>query len=304
MSAPLSPQATSPAWQTLAIYQSYLRSPYLSIKHSSYFQVYEELLAPYRGQAITFVEVGVLNGGSLFMWRDYFGPQARIIGVDLNPGAKKWEADGFEIWIGSQSSPAFWQDFFSAVGPIDVLLDDGGHTNDQQIVTCHHSFSQVRDGGLVIIEDTHASYMRAFGNPSPYSFMNYVAFLSAEIHRRFPALHGLSKESFIAHSPAANIYAIDIYESIVAFRIDRTKCFISESTSNEGVTQAADDFRYADTAMGTLYRVQRYLMTRLAFLNRYPHLRQAAKTLYTLPFVWHAKWQSRKLKRYFRSDAQ
>ena len=36
------------------------------------------------------------------MWRDYFGKDARIIGIDLNPEAKKWEKHGFEIFIGNQ----------------------------------------------------------------------------------------------------------------------------------------------------------------------------------------------------------
>ena len=108
-------------------FAAYLESPYRSLKHSSYFRVYDTLFGPYRGKAITFVEVGILGGGSLFMWRSFFGPQARIIGVDLNPNARKWEKDGFEIFIGSQSDTAFWQDFARKVGPVDILLDDGGH---------------------------------------------------------------------------------------------------------------------------------------------------------------------------------
>ena len=95
----------NPSLDSLDIYKSYLASPYLSLKHSAYFQVYEELLGKYRNQNITFVEVGVLNGGSLFMWRHFFGPKARIIGIDFNPLAKRWEDDGFEIHIGSQSDP-------------------------------------------------------------------------------------------------------------------------------------------------------------------------------------------------------
>ena len=61
---------------------------------------------------ITFVEVGVFGGGSLFMWINFFGKQARIIGIELNPEAKKWEKDGFEIFIGDQSDPDFWTDFW------------------------------------------------------------------------------------------------------------------------------------------------------------------------------------------------
>jgi len=111
----------------LEVFKAYKKSPYLSLKHSTYFQVYEELLSQYRNTAFTFVEIGVLNGGSLFMWREFFGDKARIIGIDLNPLAKKWEKDGFEIHIGSQSNPEFWGQFFKEVGMIDVLLDDGGH---------------------------------------------------------------------------------------------------------------------------------------------------------------------------------
>ena len=90
------------------IYKSYLGSPYSTVKQSTYFSVYDELFKKFKNKEITFLEVGVLDGGSLFMWRDYLGSQARIIGVDLNPEAKKWKKDGFEIFIGYQSKESFW----------------------------------------------------------------------------------------------------------------------------------------------------------------------------------------------------
>lgn len=105
------------------VFKSYLNSPYKSIKHSTYFRSYEHFFEKYRGKEFTFIEIGVLGGGSLFMWRDYFGPKARIIGVDLNPTAKKWEKDGFEIFIGSQSDELFWKKVVSEVGGIDVILN-------------------------------------------------------------------------------------------------------------------------------------------------------------------------------------
>jgi hypothetical protein len=93
-----------------------------SLKCDTYFQIYEELFNQYVGKEITFVEVGVLHGGSLLMWRKYFGPQARIIGVDLDPKAKELEDKGFEIFIGSQSDSNFWKNFYSQVGNIDILF--------------------------------------------------------------------------------------------------------------------------------------------------------------------------------------
>ena len=81
------------------LYQSFLKSPHRSIKHESYFSVYDKLLSKYIDQDITFVEIGILDGGSLFMWRDFLGDKARIIGIEINPVAKKWEEHGFEIFI-------------------------------------------------------------------------------------------------------------------------------------------------------------------------------------------------------------
>ena len=74
-----------------------------SLKHSNYFEIYDELFEKYREKKITFVEIGVTNGGSLMMWREYF-KEANIIGIDFNPSAKKWEEYGFKIFIGWNSS--------------------------------------------------------------------------------------------------------------------------------------------------------------------------------------------------------
>ena len=117
------------------IKQAFLNSPYNSKKISSYFSIYESLFQKYKKKKITFIEIGILNGGSLFMWREYFGPQARIIGIDLNPAALKWENFGFEIIIGNQADPIFWKNLKSKVIEVDIILDDGGHTNEQQIIT-------------------------------------------------------------------------------------------------------------------------------------------------------------------------
>ena len=87
------------------------QSPYKSTKHSSYFHSYEKVFSRFIDKEIIFVEVGVLGGGSLFMWRDYFGKKARIIGIDNNPAAKMWEEHGFEIFIGDQSNENFWENF-------------------------------------------------------------------------------------------------------------------------------------------------------------------------------------------------
>jgi hypothetical protein len=160
---------------------SFFASPYFSSKHSSYFQVYDFLFSSYKQKEITFLEIGVYGGGSLFMWRNFFGKKARIIGIDLNPDAKKFEKYGFEILIGSQKDEKFLEDVKKKVGKIDIVLDDGGHTYEQQIITAVSLLENIKDNGMLVVEDTHTSYMEGYG-PVEYSFINYVKELIDKIN--------------------------------------------------------------------------------------------------------------------------
>ena len=62
--------------------KSFKSSPKYSIKWSNYFDIYENLFKKFVNKNITLVEVGIGNGGSLFMWRKFFGKKIRIIGVE------------------------------------------------------------------------------------------------------------------------------------------------------------------------------------------------------------------------------
>ena len=240
----------------------YFEVPYLSIKYDNYFKVYEDLLKIYVGNQITIIEVGIFNGGSLFMWRQFFGPQARIIGVDLNPGAKKWEEHGFEIYIGDQSNELFWKQLYSEIGKVDVLIDDGGHTNRQQIITVDCSIENIKDGGLIIVEDVHASYLREFGNPWSYSFIKFTAKIVDSINSRAPSIK-------IKGSRYANrIYRISYFESIVVLHINTYLCTKSIPTSNGGITQKASDFRYQGLIQSSLFSIKNNISNNQKLKNK------------------------------------
>ena len=68
--------------ETLKLFKE---SKYYSTKHIKYFKNYDEILFSYKDKEITFVEIGILNGGSLSIWKKFLGDKARIIGIDLNP---------------------------------------------------------------------------------------------------------------------------------------------------------------------------------------------------------------------------
>ena len=218
--------------------KAYQTSSHPSHKHTTYFDVYDKLFNKYQNKKITFVEVGVQYGGSLFMWQNYFGENARIIGIDLNPDAKKWEKYGFEIYIGSQSDPKFWKSFISEVGSIDVFLDDGGHTYIQQIITTEHLLENISDGGILVVEDTHTSYMNGFGNRD-LSFINYVKIWIEKINSRFGA--------FSKKQDDKRVWSVEIFESIVAFKINRKASELkSEPLWNIKPNQKPKDYRNAD----------------------------------------------------------
>jgi len=216
----------------------FLESEYYSRKHLKYFKTYDQLFAPYKDKKITFCEIGIASGGSLKMWRKFFGEKARIIGIDLNPECKNLEQDGFEIFIGSQSDPNFWTNFFNKVGKVDIVLDDGGHTNLQQILTSVYCIPNINDEGLLVTEDTHTSYINNYGNPSKYSFISFSKKIIDDINYTFPGLGNFN------YSLNKFVYAIEFFESFVVFKVDKKRCNENKPISNEKDPTSYTDYKY------------------------------------------------------------
>jgi hypothetical protein len=277
-----------------SLIDAYKNSPRLSIKYDTYFPVYEEILSKYRGKEITLIEVGVFNGGSLFMWRDYFGLKARIIGVDLNPAAKKWEQHGFEIFIGDQASEAFWGQLFDAVGPVDVFIDDGGHTNLQQIVTVHCAVEHIRDEGVLIVEDVHTSYFREFGNPWERSFVGFASKIVDAVNSRASALK-TRRERY-----ANRVHRVSFFESIVALHVNTKLCKKSSPTSNGGMTQNASDFRYQGAIRSWLFSAKNTLPVHKGGISR--QLSRLAIRGIDLLLLVLSRLELTRHARYWRSD--
>ena len=61
--------------------KAFKNSPRYSIKWSNYFEIYENIFQKFVNKKIKIVEIGIGDGGSLFMWRKFFGKKAKIIGI-------------------------------------------------------------------------------------------------------------------------------------------------------------------------------------------------------------------------------
>ena len=128
-------------------------------KMSNYFEIYERHFARFRGTDVHVVEVGVRHGGSLRLWKHYFGPSANIVGVDINPHCKALEEERVAVFIGDQADRTFLRELAARLPRIDILIDDGGHMMAQQIHTFEELFPYITPNGIYLCEDLHTSYM-------------------------------------------------------------------------------------------------------------------------------------------------
>jgi hypothetical protein len=128
------------------------------LKWLHYFEIYDRHLARFVGKDVHIVEIGVYSGGSLGMWRTYFGPRSRITGVDIMPECKVYENEFTKIEIGDQSDRSFWKRFRDEHPSVDIVIDDGGHTSEQQMVTLEELLPHLAPGGVYICEDVHTPY--------------------------------------------------------------------------------------------------------------------------------------------------
>lgn len=226
--------------------ESWENSPFPSTKFSSYFPAYVELFDHLRGEECIFIETGVLDGGSLFMWRKWLGNKAKIIGIDLNPEALKWKNHGFDIYIGDQGDPLFWQSTFAEIGHFDALLDDGGHQSFQQIVTVQESIRHSGKKCVVAIEDTTTSFMKDFSIHGKFSFLEYAKdatdILTAKSVDIYPGRFPSTINNQIAEQ-FKNTYSVRFYNGIVAFMINPELSFKPELVRNMP-PGTASDFRY------------------------------------------------------------
>ncbi len=179
-----------------------------------YFDIYDRHFSPYRGKPVTVVEFGVSHGGSLQMWKKYFGRKARIIGVDINPECAKFIEPQIEVVIGDQEDRKFLRALRKKVGDIDVVIEDGGHTMPQQINTFEVLWPAVRDGGVFLIEDLHTSYWPHYdaGHKKPGTFIEYSKDLMDQIN----AWHS-REESLEVNKYTRSIKGMHVYDSIIVF---------------------------------------------------------------------------------------
>ncbi len=157
----------------------------------------------------------------------------RIIGIDINPESKAYESKDIEIFIGDQSDPNFWTSFKKKVGPIDVVLDDGGHTCNQQIQTFLSLYGDISNKGIYFVEDTHTNYWKRFQDRSDkQTFLGFAKRMTDYVNEwhfseenwdKFAVDPKERKDSADVSSFCRSTLGVHFYDSIVVFeKAERT----------------------------------------------------------------------------------
>lgn len=119
----------------------------------------------------TILEIGIYTGASLKMMEEFYG-NPKIIGVDIE---SKTEYDNGHIktLIADQSNRKQLLKVLDYASEFDIIIDDGGHTMEQQFRTIATLFPYVKKGGIYILEDLHTSFIGAHFNPNGDTFTSY-----------------------------------------------------------------------------------------------------------------------------------
>ena len=180
------------------------------MKWNHYFEVYERYLNKFVGTSVKVLEIGVQDGGSLQMWKKYFGEQSTIVGIDIDPSCKYDEEQIF-VEIGDQEDMSFLNDVIKKYGNFDIIIDDGSHNQLHILKSFSFLYPKLKDNGVYIVEDTHTCYWKDYagGITSPF---NFVSIASNFVHDT--NLQHI-REPYTNHIP--DLKSISFYNSMVIF---------------------------------------------------------------------------------------
>jgi hypothetical protein len=200
-------------------------------KWHHYFEVYERHFGRLRHSTPTVIEIGVQGGGSLAMWRDYFGPAARIYGIDSAPDAKRNEDIATRVFIGDQGDRQFLREVRRQVGVADIIIDDGGHLASQQIASFEELYPMLSENGIYLVEDTHTAIWggRYNDRQDGQNFMTFAAARCAELMDwtgRPENFQQMMTDQNVLLTDKASVFcrttkSISFYDSIVVFERGR-----------------------------------------------------------------------------------
>lgn len=128
-----------------------------------YTLFYDGLFKNKRHEPLNIAELGILDGGSLLMWKDYF-KNANIYGYEYNNHLidnfkKNYNNDRITLANVDVTNTNSIVNAFHRVDVLyDVIIDDTTHQFEDQIRIIENTYQYLKPGGILIIEDIFKAY--------------------------------------------------------------------------------------------------------------------------------------------------
>jgi hypothetical protein len=145
----------------------------------SYLELYQTLLAHKKDTAKNVLEIGILYGGSIKLWGDFF-INAMVHAVDILPSTHIWDELKCKNNIVVYSSvdaydDAFFTSHFLHNIRFDMMLDDGPHTLESMTQFIKLYSQIMTEDGILIIEDVQSlEWIEHLRNAVPHHLKSFV----------------------------------------------------------------------------------------------------------------------------------
>lgn len=164
----------------------------------NYLDFYESAVAHLRFESIKILEIGLANGASLGMLKEYF-ENAQIHGIDKRKPANLFNCHFHQIDLDNSSllvdvANKKW----------DIIIDDASHTMKHQQTVFDIFWPHINKNGFFILEDLHGSFTSGPKSHNPNNDVTTYTMVEALRDKKdFESLY-ISKESFNSHLEQVN----------------------------------------------------------------------------------------------------
>ena len=122
------------------------------------------------------------NGGDSLIGLSNYYIRSKIYGFDIND-KKFLNFSNIRTFKVDQSSSRDLNKAISKIGHLDLIIDDGSHYVNHQMISFNTLFKKLKYNGVYIIEDCSGSYKNsAFGSPKLTKQKNLYSYFSYYVH--------------------------------------------------------------------------------------------------------------------------
>ena len=139
-----------PRKKRMTLSERYLQGGYCTDKYQLgyYDHFYENHFKPFIKTPINILEIGIRGGGSIKIWKEYFHPDSKVYGGEIDSFSPIENTTCYQMDMYSQDALNLFEDSY-----FDIIIDDGAHTYESFEYVITHYYSKVKSGGILIVED-------------------------------------------------------------------------------------------------------------------------------------------------------